>query len=483
MTMLLTILAYACLAYALLRSPSSPEPLSLALVLLAFGLSLIAYATSRRSRPAGAQRGWILALAGVVAVEVVLLFLRSPIVLVPEASPVRFGSHLQEQLASVQRWSDVFLLPISFLLGLVAITLFVISYAWRTMPGGRFRFAGVLACYFGLGGWVILTVPNPGLDVWIFQTRACDHLLHGRDPYAQGYLNPYAHTRFYSPSSLKDGQIQAFPYPPLSLLLVLPGYLLGDVRWSLLAAMVATAGFMTAAGRAAGLPAGHPAELAGVALLCHPRGFELLQGAWTEPLLAVAVAAGTWAMARGVRSAPALALMALVSLKPYGLLWAPALAASKRLSWFGLTMAAAGTLVIALPFLLWDPAALWRGVVAFHLHSPFRSDCLSLSAAMARFSGYQPPALLGFLAAGVVAAWVMWRGTQRLSGTAVGAAAICLAFFLFNKGAFLNYYWLTEAFLALAVPLIAGECARASANDRRPAAVPRASSATPGHRS
>ena len=59
---------------------------------------------------------------------------------------------------------------------------------------------------------------------------------------------------------LKDGKIQSYPYPPASLLLVLPGYLSGDVRWCLLAAMVATAGMLAATGRRMGLPAGHPAE-------------------------------------------------------------------------------------------------------------------------------------------------------------------------------------------------------------------------------
>ena len=60
-------------------------------------------------------------------------------------------------------------------------------------------------------------------------------------------------------------------------------------------------------------------------------------------------------------------------------------------------------------------------------------------------------------AAALAVLWVVWRGSGRLSESAVGAAGIYLAFFVFNKGAFLNYYWFTDALLAMAIPLLAAE--------------------------
>src|SRR5438067_13369117 len=94
-----------------------------------------------------------------------------------------------------------------------------------------------------------------------------------------------------------DGRVQSFPYPPLSLLLAVPGYLVGDVRWSLLAALLGTAALVVATGRRLGLPAGHPAELAATALLCHPRGLLVLETSWTEPFVALGLTATVWAMA------------------------------------------------------------------------------------------------------------------------------------------------------------------------------------------
>ncbi len=35
-----------------------------------------------------------------------------------------------------------------------------------------------------------------------------------------------------TPSVVKDGHMQTYPYTPLQLLLTVPGYLLGDVRWA-----------------------------------------------------------------------------------------------------------------------------------------------------------------------------------------------------------------------------------------------------------
>src|SRR5260370_37662434 len=89
---------------------------------------------------------------------------------------------------------------------------------------------------------------RPLIEVWQFQQQACGLFLEGTDPYAAEYSD-MDDAGLYAPDMMKDGRVQAFPYPPVSLLLDIPGYLLGDVRWSLLGAMVGTAVSIVATGR------------------------------------------------------------------------------------------------------------------------------------------------------------------------------------------------------------------------------------------
>jgi hypothetical protein len=183
----------------------------------------------------------------------------------------------------------------------------------------------------------------------------------------------------------------------------------------------------------------------------------LLGQAWTEPLLGFAVAATGWTLAHTRSFGVSVSVGLLFAVKQYGLLWLPALWASRRLSWRILFIAALLALMTAVPFVLWQPDAFWRGVVTFQFDQPFRADSLSVLAAVARTLGIQLPSAVGFLAAGVVAFLIMRQGRLTLAQTALGGAAIFLAFFVFNKQAFLNYYWFASVLLALAIVTSAGE--------------------------
>ena len=94
--------------------------------------------------------------------------------------------------------------------------------------------------------------------------------------------------------------------------------------------------------------------------------------------------------------------------------------------------------LIALPFFAWDPQAFWKGVVAFQFQQPFRRDSLSVLAAIAAATGVELPAAIGFIVAACVAALCFWRAKPGIGHAALTGSAFFLAFFLFNKQAFLN---------------------------------------------
>jgi hypothetical protein len=100
----------------------------------------------------------------------------------------------------------------------------------------------------------------------------------------------------------------------------------------------------------------------------------------------------------------------------------------------------------ALPFFLWSPRDFVDDVVLFHLRQPFRADALSIPAAIAKATGWRAPDVVALAAAGAATA-LTWRrvATTSLATVPLAAAALYMAFFLFAKQAFCNYYYFVGA--------------------------------------
>jgi Glycosyltransferase family 87 len=337
------------------------------------------------------------------------------------------------------------------LLGALQATYFLPA---RLRP--RWVFPAVLAVCGYLGAWQIAFVPRPSFDVLILQQAADGFLLAGQNPYASEYP-PTEDSFLYGPAFVSDGRWQTFPYPPLQLLLTLPGYLLGDVRWAMLAAMLGAAALMAALGRKGGESRDELPELAAVLFLCNPLNCVILDRGWTEPILCLASAASFWAAGRRRGGVLAAALAAIVGIKQYGFLMTVPLWAARRLTWRVALGAVALAFITVLPFLMWDPSAFWRGVVRGHAEAAMRTDSLSVVVAVATYTGYQPPGVLGFAAAPAVGFAAFVRRSPSLAQAAVGGAAVLLAFFLFGKAGHMNYYWLAASLLPMAVAVSAGD--------------------------
>src|SRR5207248_8919226 len=89
-----------------------------------------------------------------------------------------------------------------------------------------------------------------------------------------------------------------YPYPPLSLLLIVPAYQLGDLRYAQLAAMALAGAFIALA------RPGRTAFAAAALLLFTPRGFFVLEAGWTEPFAVLFLAVTVFAACRSPRQLP-----------------------------------------------------------------------------------------------------------------------------------------------------------------------------------
>jgi hypothetical protein len=312
---------------------------------------------------------------------------------------------------------------------------------WRTVYVAVF-----LLAWFWLGLWIIKTTPNPFIDVFVFQQESADALLHGKNPYSMTFTNIYGQgSPVYAQEIQKDGRVDfGFPYAPLSLLMILPGYLAGDHRYAQLVALVIAAGLI-----AFSRP-GIIATLAAILLLTTSRVFMVLELGWTEPLVILWLAATVFCHCRYPRATPYM-LGLLLAAKQYTIFIPPlaVLLVAPRFTWRGYGMvllkAFAVAAVVTLPLILWDPHAFLRAAVTLQLKQPLREDALSyllwwywhIDKEQARAMTWLP-----FVGVTVIIPLCLWLW-PRNAGAFAGAVAITyFAFFALNRQAFCNYYFL-----------------------------------------
>jgi hypothetical protein len=345
----------------------------------------------------------------------------------------------------------------------------VATHAVKVPPRvAKVRFGLELAAAAALGGSVIRASPVPLIDVWYFEQMGATALLRGANPYAIAYPNIYGPlSGFISGALLSPDRtlVLAFPYTPLTLLLVAPATALAsEPRWTMLAATLFSAWAVRRLGRGSA-----EASLAAVFLLVQPRGLFVIEQAWTEPLVLASVLAVALLVVRRAEDAAAsgpdrsllprswlpVALAGAVALavKQYApLVLLPLLFLAPRPARLRTAaVAVAGALAVALPFVFWDAPAFFRGVIQFQLVQPFRADALSWPAALVRYAGLQrPPTWPAFMLAGAVLL-LACRPPVSIARALTGSAAAWLVFVLLNKQAFCNYYWLAAGLLCAAV--------------------------------
>ncbi|HVE82739.1 MAG TPA: hypothetical protein VND93_07815 [Myxococcales bacterium] len=345
--------------------------------------------------------------------------------------------------------------------GVVAAGLTVVAGA--LVPGARRLWFPLLAAIsLGLGVWLLRASPDPYIDVWAIQREALGALLRGANPYAVTPANVYPDDWAYGPGVVVNGHYTfGFQYPPLALLLLVPGRVLfGDSRASLLLAQVGAAALL------ARLHPGRRGALAGALLLFTPRAFFILENAWVEPLCTLLLVATAWCAARRRPGLLPWALGLLLASKQYLVLAVPLCALllpgplRRRELAKLLGRALAVTLAVSLPLALWDVNAFTRSVIALQFRQPFRPDSLSYLAVLARAAGIQLPALVGIAAAAVAAAVGLRWLPRTPSGFCAAAGLTFLAFFAFSRQAFGNYYSFVLGALCAAVAAAPGLTAR-----------------------
>jgi hypothetical protein len=309
----------------------------------------------------------------------------------------------------------------------------------------RWTVAGLLLIYLALGIATIVHTPTPPIDVWAWHGEALDALFAGRNPYAITMPHIYGAeaSHYYGPGLVAgDRVLMGFQYPPLSLFLAVPGYLLGDYRFSLLIAGALTGVFLYLC---------RPGRIGviGMALwLFAPIAFFVIQWGWTDPFAVFFLTMTTFAASRRSRWM-FVPLGLLFAVKQYAILGVPLVFLlplrhhddSVRGRLILLLKAAAVGLAVTGPMFLLNPAAMIRDLIVFQVLQPFRAESLSIPGWWFQVTqGSQLPMWLGFGAAVAATFVALWRRRVTAFAFPLATAFVLMVFFAFGKQAFVNYY-------------------------------------------
>ena len=322
---------------------------------------------------------------------------------------------------------------------------------WRRVQ--QTAFPAFLLVHLVMGAWVRDAIPFSMVDVFLFQTDSSVALLRGQNPYGITFDDLSGGTStFYAPGVQRDGRLHfGFPYPPLSLLLAIPGFVFGgDVRYSHLVSITLAGALLGYARR------GPWAPPAAALFLLTPRGFFVLTHSWTEPFVVLLLAAVVFCACRLPRMMPWVlglfwAVKQYVALSaPLALLLLPRPVDGKR-AWALVWRAVVAGAAVTLPLALWDLRAFRWSAIELQMYQPFRPDALSYPAALAGWRGMVLPSAVAFVGLAVAEALALARGRRTPAGFAGATAFAFLVFFSLSKQAFANYYYLVIGAAACAV--------------------------------
>ena len=285
----------------------------------------------------------------------------------------------------------------------------------------RCAFVGFLVVSTAVQLALLAHAPAPG-DVGIVGHDSIAALIHGHNPYGLTFPNPYEPARthlFFNPEDLVGTRLDfGYAYLPVSLLGGVPGFVLGNVAYSYVAALLALTLLLR---RLAVDPAGRALSLVPLAMPFTP---QLLINQWVEPIAMLCLGLCVWGWVRGRVGRPPVPArsppreQAVLRGRP-----PTPLAVPSRVRCPGRAAALAVAVVLVGAFALLDLQAFWHSTVWLQFHLPLREDSVSIPAGWSRtFAARHRPCFgpVAILAGLLVSSLIALRGTATSTSFSLG---------------------------------------------------------------
>lgn len=300
-----------------------------------------------------------------------------------------------------------------------------------------------IAALFGMvaAGW---RWRSADIDLFAGLQNASEAVIRGQNPYT-GTFHAMSQT---APGVFAERLIH-FPYLPGAILLAVPGRLIGDARIMSVIAFTALFVAVMVVARASPVARSRPWVLA----LCAatPTTVAMVHWAWLDVYSAAAFA-GWLAIRHSHRRWAVVLLATSLTIKPYILLAVVPLWLWSARVRREMLVAAVGAAAVCLPFLLMTgPRNFYDDVFAVYGVLGFRFDGLTISAGWHQLTGALLPFGVSIAVGSVLAILCLYRRPRDLADALLAGAFLSTAAFLLAKWAFLNYYFIPEWLVTLAI--------------------------------
>jgi len=279
--------------------------------------------------------------------------------------------------------------------------------------------------------------PDSGVDVQRAHTEASELLLEGRNPYSDMVIPDG------SPTEVNQGTIVGYSYPPVSLVMYSAGFVLGDARYTGIVAIVVTLAVVL--GLAIRSYSGASIFVGTIATI--PLLSGMIIGGWTEPIQAMFLVLSAATYRRWVLSSVLVGL-AVASKQYMVLVLVPMLVSADSMRYRRVAVAVAVAAATYLPFLVWNPTALWYALVGYQLERIPRADAVSVWSI-----GWEVPAVVAAVVA-VALCLLAWRGLRTRATITLAQAAILGVYFVLAPNSFGNFWFLVTVIVVSSVTLV-----------------------------
>lgn len=321
-------------------------------------------------------------------------------------------------------------LLLSFSLGTSFLALFINSKKLLL-----FFYGTIFAVAIILRLLMIWGSPNPKIDVFDFTKIGARDFLKGINPYSNTYTPIY-----------KDVTADYYAYPPGTLFFTLPSvFLFNDPRYTYVAADIIVTLILFNIVKNKKNKLVYP-----LLFLYNPMALTVLEQSWTEPLLIALIILSIWSLLKEKKILSSIIFGLILGTKQYIILLLPLFIKlfpklKEKISHV-LILFLVFSLVI-LPFYLWNQTDFLHDTLYFFGESP-RYWSLSFTSLFHQL-GFN---FNSYLYMGLVACIILPFYLQKhfsVNRFLYASAFVLLTFFVFNKEAALNYYYIVGQLLLL----------------------------------
>ena len=338
------------------------------------------------------------------------------------------------------------------IIGLVVSLLYFFDFSIWLPLLGKYKFLVLVFIAAISRLFLILTSPNPHIDVFYIQKIAPIAMIHGENPYSIIFPRLYSNI-----------EPNAFTYGPGAILLNFPAvFITGDPRFTMAFAEIATAMLIYLMIRKTVKFSNQEyfklAELIPLIYLYNPRASFIIEQAWIDPLLIFLITSFIFFFFYLKKRFFAILMLALaLATKQYAFFLLPFLFQIRTVEVKHILGVVMLVILLVAPFFIWSPNDFINDVVLYNLVIIPRHDSLSLNTLVYKLFNIDIPPLIVGLVVFSLLVFLFKVQKKTVSEAILATAAFALSFFLVYKLAFIHYFYFVGSLLLLSIVLLIDE--------------------------